>query len=48
MRASNKHANPWTAFIDHMNQLYWQGCVQDFDQATVAFHYQEFCEGHTF
>ncbi len=48
MRATKKHPNPWTAFVEYMNQIYWTGCTEDFDQQTIAFHYSEFVEGHRF
>lgn len=48
MRASKHNSTPWSAFVEYMNQIYFSGCMEVFDQATIAFHYHEFCEGHTF
>lgn len=47
MRATKKQTN-WQAFVEFMNQIYWNGCMEDFDSKTIAFHYSEFVEGHNF
>ena len=32
----------WPAFIDHMNGLYWPGCLEDMSQDQINFSWNEF------
>jgi hypothetical protein len=32
----------WDAFVDYMNNLYYEGCIDELDCETVDFHYAEF------
>lgn len=32
----------WDAFVDYMNSLYYEGCIDEMDYEVVDFHYEEF------
>lgn len=42
MKTTKKNFNSWDAFVGFMEDIYWEGVVEESTPEFVAFHWEEF------
>lgn len=44
MKTNGKKIGTWDAFVSFMEQIYWEGIVEESTQEFISFHYEQFKE----